>query len=179
MKKYFKELEKQAIAHGLPIVGPEKGKVLADAVKKHKPKHILEIGTNVGYSAILMSLNFKGRITTIEINPEIAKIARDNISKAGLLDRINVVVGPALISIPELEETYDMIFLDAVKEEYYDYVKAAEPKLSDKAVIVADNVGVFEEEMQNFLHYVRRSGKYISSTYDFGYDAVEVSQAVA
>ena len=77
--------------------------------------------------------------------------------------------------IPKLEDTYDMLFLDAAKDEYYNYLMIAEHKLSPKAIIVADNVGIFKDQVQDFLDYVRMNKNYESENYDFGSDAVEVS----
>jgi len=174
MDKFLKRIEDAAMKENLPILGPEKGRLLADTVKRYRPNHILEIGTNIGYSSILMSRHFKGRITTVEISPRIAKIAENNFRKAKISDRVTIYVGDALAVIPILQGQFDMLFLDAAKEEYYDYLKLAEPKLTKDAVIVADNAGMFEEQMKDFLDYVRN--RYVSFTYDFGYDAVEVSE---
>jgi predicted O-methyltransferase YrrM len=176
MERILKRLEEMARKYNLPIIGPEKGKVLADTVKRHQPKHVLEIGTNVGYSAVLMSMHFSGKITTIEISPRLAKVAEENFRYVGLSDRITVLVGPALDVLPMLKGPFDMLFLDAVKEEYYDYLRLAEPKMAKNAVVVADNVGLFEAQMKKYLDYVRTGGEYFSATYDFGFDAVEVSE---
>gem|GEM_PF-2992616 len=78
----------------------------------------------------------------------------------------------------QLVGLFDLLFLDAAKEEYYGYLKAAEPKLSADAVVVADNVGMFRDRMTVFLDYLRQSGRYRSKTYDFGSDAIEVAQRV-
>jgi len=174
----LKELEQFAKQYNLPIIGARKGEVLVNVIKEHNPKKILEIGTLIGYSAILMANYLKnGKITTIEINNKYVEIAKENFKKAKF-SNINLITGNALNIIPRLKEKFDMLFLDAAKEEYYRYLKRAEPKLNKNAIIVADNVGIFGIYMKDFLDYVRNSGKYVSKTYYFGFDAVEVSRRV-
>ncbi len=159
------------------IVGPAKGQVLESVVKKKKPKRSLEIGTYVGYSAILMSATAgpQTEIITIEVDSDIADIARMNIKKAGFEDRVEIRVGDATELIPSLSGTFDFMFIDALKEDYLAYLKLAEKKLEKGAIVVADNVKIFEEAMGDYLEYVRKSGKYESTTYDVGSDALEVS----
>jgi predicted O-methyltransferase YrrM len=162
----------------LPILGPRKGKLLAETVRKHKPKHILEVGTLIGYSAILMAreLGAGGRITCVEADADNAARARENFAEAGVADRIEVVVGPGREVVPKLAGPFDLMFIDAAKKEYLDYLKAAEPKLAKNAVVVADNVGMFRKQVAPYTDYVRKGGGYTSETHDFGSDAVEVSQ---
>jgi predicted O-methyltransferase YrrM len=163
---------------GLPILGPEKGKLLADLVRRRKPRRVLEIGTLVGYSAILMSAELApgARITCVELSADNAAKARLNFAAAGVADRIEIVVGPGRSVIPTLEGPFDFMFIDAAKEEYLDYLKAAEPKLAANAVVVADNVGMFRKEVAPYLDHVKNGGGYASETRDFGSDAVEVSR---
>ena len=173
----LEEIEGLSGANEWPIIGPEKGGVLAEAVDTCRPERVLEIGTLVGYSAILIGLHLPetGKITSLEIDKGSAQVARRNIRAAGLSERISVLEGPALELIPGLEGTFDLLFLDAAKAQYLSYLKAAEPKLAKGAVVVADNVGMFREEMRDFLDYIRKSGRYRSKTHDFGFDAVEVA----
>jgi len=177
-QEILKEIEIQAEKESLPIIGPEKGKVLAEMVRKHKPQRILEIGTLVGYSAILLAENLpeSGEIITLEISQPSFEIAKENIKKSGLENKIKIIFGSALQIIPTLDGEFDFVFIDAEKKEYLQYLQAVEPKLSRHAVVVADNVGKFNEKMQDFLDYIRNSGKFKSRTIDFGYDAIEVSE---
>lgn len=173
-KKVIEKIESEG---HIMLVGPKKGKVLVDVVKDKKPKRILEIGTYVGYSAILMAeaVGANTKIVTIEVDPENAEIARENIKKAGFEERVEIEVGDAKELIPTLSATFDFIFIDAAKEDYLDYLKLVEEKLEEGAVVVADNVKIFKDDMRDFLEYVRESGKYESKTYDVGSDALEVS----
>lgn len=164
--------------HGfLPIVGPRKGKILAEAVRKAKPKHVLEVGTLIGYSAILIGkeLDADAELTTIEIHAKEAHMAEENIRRAHILPRIKVVVGDAIEVIPSLKDSFDAVFIDAKKTEYYEYLKLMEDKLHKGTVVVADNAGIFADQTQYYLDYVRHSGKYRSTFFQVGEDRVEVS----
>lgn len=168
-------IEKETEKRFLPIIGREKGRLLVALLEKHTPKAIIELGALVGYSAILMASNSTAQITSIEISPQTAQVAQENVRKAGLEKRITVLVGDALEEIPQLEHRFDFAFIDAAKEQYLRYLKLLEPKLMPHAVIVADNVKMFANAMGDYLDYVRNSGNYRSRLHDFGYDGVEVS----
>jgi predicted O-methyltransferase YrrM len=114
-------------------------------------------------------------LTTIETHASKAKLARENIEKADVRPRIEVIVGDAVRVIPKLIGKFDMVFIDAAKEEYFDYLKLVEKKLHKGSVIVADNVGFLADQMKEYLDHVRSSGKYKSEHTPFGEDGVEVS----
>jgi predicted O-methyltransferase YrrM len=184
--KVLKRLERMAERESLPSIGPVKGKIIADIIEDYKPRRILEIGALYGYSAILMggmlSEENVGKITTIEIDKESTNIARKNIEDAALADKVEVIEGNAMEIIPKLNEKFDMAFLDGTKEEYLKYLKLFEKNLNKGAVVVADNVGVFETSMRDYLEYVRNSGLYNSRTLETELefdsntkDAIEVS----
>jgi predicted O-methyltransferase YrrM len=166
--KVLKKLERMAEKESLPSIGPVKGKIIADIIEDYKPRRILEIGALYGYSAILMggmlSEENVGKITTIEIDKGSVNIARKNIEDAALADKVEVIEGDALEIIPKLNEKFDMAFLDGTKEEYFKYLKLIEKNFKKGAVVVADNVGVFETSMRDYLEYVRNSGLYNSRT---------------
>jgi predicted O-methyltransferase YrrM len=173
----LKEIEEMTERGFLPIIGPDKGQVLIKVIHESRPKRILEIGTLIGYSAILMAkeLDANACLTTIEIHAGEAKLARENIEKAKVRPKIDVIVGDAIKIIPRLTGKFDMVFIDAAKEEYFDYLKLMEKKLHKGSVIVADNAGIFADQMKEYLDYVRTSGKYASKYMPFGEDGVEVS----
>ncbi|KHO47754.1 MAG: O-methyltransferase YrrM [archaeon GW2011_AR5] len=183
--KVLREIEKAAEAQNkpgnvaLPIIGREKGTVLENIIKEAKPDAVLEIGTLVGYSAILMAKNMKkGKIVTIEFNSRNFEAAKLNIERAGFRDKIEVMNGDALKIVPNLEDEFDMVFIDAEKKDYFKYLKAAEPKTTKNATVVADNAKRFANDMKDFLDYVRNSGNYRSELRDFGADGVEVSRRI-
>lgn len=209
VEKVLQDIEKTAKKEFLPSIGPIKGKIMKDIIKEHKPEKALEIGTLHGYSAILITINIliqkagKKKLNidfennssepilfTLEKDGEMAQIARSNIENSGLSDKIHLINGDALKEIPKLKSKYkfDMVFLDATKTEYLKYLQLIEQYglLNKRAVVVADNVIMYEDEMKDYLDYVRNSGNYISrttkTTLEFNKkikDALEVSINVA
>lgn len=174
----LKRIEEQAKKIFLPIVGGVKGQFLENMVERKQPTLILEIGTLVGYSTILMARNLKkGKVITIEISEEYAKIAKKNIKDAGLNDKVKILIGNAIKIIPSLKEKFDLVFIDAAKEEYLSYLKLLEKNknISKGSIIIADNAKIFASSMKDYLHYVRNSGSYDSKFYDFKEDGMEVS----
>ena len=162
----------------LPAIGREKGRLVRRLIERHRSKRAIEIGSLFGYSAILIggSLPPGGRLTCIEANDYLAKFVKANTAEAGLGKRVKVVVGEALRVVPLLPGRFDFVFIDAVKEDYFDYLRQLEPKLRVGSVIIADNTGVFRRDVQPYLDYVRSgSGRYTSREYDFGDDTMEVS----
>ncbi len=178
--KILKVVEELANKESLPIIGPEKGRVLIDVLKEIKPKYVLEIGTLIGYSAILMGkeLENDAKIITIEKDKDKAKIAEDNIKTAKLNPKIDVIVGNALKILPKFEGEFDFVFIDAAKREYKKYLKLIENKLRKGCVIVADNAGKFAESMKDYLNYVRSSEKYKSKFVQVGNDGLEITTKV-
>jgi predicted O-methyltransferase YrrM len=183
--KVLQSLEKMAQKEFVPSIGPTKGKIITEIIKKYNPKTVLEIGTLYGYSAILMAniLPVGGKVVTIELDKLIAATARNNIADAGLSDKIDIVDANALEAISKLDLKYDLLFLDAAKDEYLKYLKSAENKnLKKGSIVVADNVEVSKNEMLDYLEYVRSSGIYKSETIETTLeftpnvrDAIEVS----
>jgi predicted O-methyltransferase YrrM len=173
----LREIERLSNKTFLPIIGPVKGKYLVDTVRRLNVKNVLEVGTLIGYSAILIASNLpqEGRVITIEINPGSARLAKENIQKAGLADKIEVHIGDALTVIPRIKDDFDMVFLDATKDEYLEYLKLAENKLGRGGVVFADNVKMSAHEMRDYLDYVRNSGSYKSEYIDVVFDGVEIS----
>jgi predicted O-methyltransferase YrrM len=184
----LRSIETEAPIKGLPIIGPIRGVLLDEVIREHHPTKILEVGTLVGYSAIRMArlLDKGGHITCVELSPNFAKVALSNIEKAGLADRVDVLVGDAKNVLPQVEGKYDMVFLDAVKGEYLGYLKSCERLLHKGSVVVADNVKSHAEEVAGYLYYVRSSGKFRSTYREAGTnyrenagftgpDAVEIS----
>jgi len=177
-EEVLRKIERRRGWRGFPIIGPEKGRVLVDLIRRDKPKHILEVGTLVGYSAIMMGkeLESAAEIVTIEIDEDMAKIAKKNIALAELKAKVEVLVGDALKVIPMLDKEFDLVFLDASKDEYFDYLKLVEDKIHRGTIVVADNAGFSAGMMSNYLDYVRNSGKYESQFISFGWDGMEVSR---
>lgn len=175
--KVLEEIEKMANKKFLPIVRSKKGQILVEIIRETKPKRVLEVGTLIGYSAILMGkeLAADAHLITVEIHVNEAKIAEENIRKAEIPPTVEVLVGDAIEVLPKLKGKFDMVFIDATKEEYLKYLQLIENKLHKGSVIVADNAGNFADQMRDFLDYVRSSGKYRSRYVPIGEDGLEIS----
>ena len=181
----LKEIEAIGERSFIPSIGPVKGKILAEIVKKTKPKRILEVGALYGYSAILMAKNSPPgvEIVSVEKDPEHVRIAKKNIKRANMEEKITMVEGDGRTELQKLSGSFDLVFLDAEKTQYLAYLKAVERNLHKGSVVVADNVGIFKDQMQDYLEYVRNKGPYKSRTVetllefsDNTKDALEISE---
>jgi caffeoyl-CoA O-methyltransferase len=103
---------------------------------------VLEIGTFTGFGALAMAaaLPSGGRVTTLEVDEDIAAVARRHFEASPVGDRISLVVGDALETVGSLPGSFDLVYIDAWKGDYPDYYDAVRPKLSERGVIVADNL---------------------------------------
>ena len=103
----------------LPIIGSIRGKYLVDTFNKFNVKVALEVGTLIGYSSILITKNLPegGKLFTIESNPRIAGVAKENVGRANLSNRIEMLSGNVINLIPGISVELDMVFLDGAKDE--------------------------------------------------------------
>jgi len=124
------------------LTGEVEGRFLEFLVFLAQPRLVLEIGTYSGYSALSMAqaLPDGGRIVTCELDPERVAFAQAHIADAGFADRIEVRQGPALETVGGLDGPFDLVFIDADKPGYLAYYEAVLPKLSQRGLIVVDNV---------------------------------------
>jgi predicted O-methyltransferase YrrM len=133
-------------APSLHEVAPNQGALLGLIVRMTGARRVLEIGTLGGYSAIWLgrAVGADGSVTTLEVNPDYAALARRNIERAGLCSTVSIVIGPALDSLAELIEArtapFDFVFIDADKPNNPRYLDAALKLTRSGSVIVADNV---------------------------------------
>lgn len=127
--------------NNIPIIHREVQEFIKTILKIYKPKKILEIGTAIGFSSIFFASNTpEASITTIELSDDMVEIASKNIIDYGFDDRIEILKGNALEIIPQLTDKYDFVFIDAAKGQYIKFFELIEDKLSDKAVIISDNI---------------------------------------
>lgn len=138
----LERIEAEALAARVPIIRKETQSFLKTLLVMHKPRKVLEIGTAVGFSALLMSayLPEGGHITTIENYEKRIPIARENFRQAGKEREISLIQGDALAVMKELTEAYDFIFMDAAKGQYIHYLPEAVRLLAPGGVLVSDNV---------------------------------------
>jgi caffeoyl-CoA O-methyltransferase len=123
------------------LTGTIEGRFLEVLVFASSARRVLELGTYSGYSSISMAAGLPGdgHIDTCEVDERHAEVARRYIEEAGLADRITVHLGPALETVGRLDGPFDLVFIDADKENYVNYYEAVLPKLADRGLIAADN----------------------------------------
>lgn len=152
-------VDKQCRERTVYMIGPEKGRRLAELVRERKPRLAVECGTAIGYSGMWIARELKalgeGKLITIEIDEQRAKEAQRNFERAGLSDLVDSRVGDARKLLKEIEGPVDFLFIDCNFENYSPCFAAIEPRLSPKALVVADNVGVGAASMADFLEHVR------------------------
>lgn len=152
-------IEQEALCARVPIIRKETQSFLKVLLLMKKPMRVLEVGTAVGFSAILMSeyLPRGGRITTIEKYEKRIPVARDNFRRAGKEEQITLLEGDALEIMRSLEESYDFIFMDAAKGQYIYYLPEAVRLLAPEGVLVSDNVFQDGDVIQSRFAVERRN----------------------
>jgi len=146
---------------------PGDAMMLRILVESSNAQRGVEVGTATGYGAIVMGLGFErngGKLTTVDIDPDMVVKARENLAAVQLEETVNVVEGDALEVLPKIEGEIDFVYIDALKKDYMKYFKALEDNLVPGAVVVADNVIRSAGAMQDFLEYVAESEDYLSVT---------------
>lgn len=182
----LKELEDFAKENSVPIVQKEAARFLEFMVNIKKPQKILELGTAIGYSSILMHTASSGKsiIKTIERDPDMVQIARMNIEKYGLSNMIEVLEGDCLDQIKKIDDSFDIIFIDAGKGHYNHFLPYCLKLLKKDGIIIADNVlfrGMVASKelvkrrkitivkrMQNYLDMVSHDSELITSVIPMG-----------
>ncbi len=150
----------------LLAVSEEDGRFLRAMVASSGATRALEIGGANGYSAIWIGLGLRqtgGKLTTIEYDPARAKVAAENIRKAGLSDIVTVVSGDAFKAIPTLQGEFDFVFLDAWKRDYKKFLDMVFPRLKPRGMFLAHNVVNKQSEMTDFLQAIRNDPRMFSS----------------
>ena len=177
------EVEEQCRQERVPMLGPDKAQLLASCVEEAKPSVIVECGTAIGYSGLWILRVLKtlgtGRLITVEIEEDNAKRARANFEAAGVADLVDSRIGDAAEVLKTIQDPVDFLFLDNNKEGYFPCFQAIESRLTNPAMLVADNVGR-AEQMADYLGHVR--SHYDSETHWFEsrrrpgrHDGMEVS----
>ena len=135
-------IEKEALADGVPIIRKEMGNLLKVLLLLKQPQKILEVGTAVGYSSILMSENMPKtcRITTSENYEKRIPVAKNNFKRAGKEEVITLLEGDAMDILKELDGTYDFIFMDAAKGQYINFLPELLRLMPAGGLLISDNV---------------------------------------
>ena len=137
----LREMEMFAREHETPILTEAARPLFLQTVREAAPRRILELGTAIGYSALLALRELPdAEIVTIERDAVIAEAARSFFSRAGVSGRTTLLVGEAEKLLPTLSGTFDFVFIDAAKSRYPDFWLGVQPLLAPRAVVAADNV---------------------------------------
>ncbi|HEV2861857.1 MAG TPA: O-methyltransferase [Pyrinomonadaceae bacterium] len=136
------EMEEYAAEHRVPIADREVAAFLEITARSIGARRVLEIGLAIGYGALHLAraLPEDGEVVTVEPSEEMISLAEGYLTRAGLRGSVTIERGYALEVLPRLEGPFDLVYLDAVKEEYYDYLEASLPLLRTGGVVVADNL---------------------------------------
>ena len=189
------ELKTYAKEHKVPIILDSGLAFLEKIIKDNNPKKILEIGTAIGYSSIRMAKASDAIIYTIERNEEMYNLAINNIKRANLENRINVIYKDALLAYDDIKDNiFDIIFIDAAKAQYKKFFDIYSKSLSPSGIIVCDNMlfhGLVEKDistysrsvrglirkLKDFHEYLFNNKDYDTKLYDIG-DGISVSKKI-
>jgi predicted O-methyltransferase YrrM len=167
------EVDEAAVAHLLDeafiSVSPEVGRLLYVLARASNSKSIVEFGTSFGLSTIYLACAARdngGHVVSTELSAEKARKAGEHLAEAGVRDYVDLRVGDALQTLAELNGGADFVLLDGWKNLYLPVLKLVEPKLAQRALVVADDLDLFPEVHKPYLDYVRSQAN--------GYVSVEV-----
>lgn len=178
---FLLEIEKYAELNHVPIIHPEVAQLIKVLIKISKPRKILEIGTAIGYSALVMasSMGKGGKVTTIEKREDMISIAEKNIHDNGYSNMIQIIKGEAEEVLPSIDDEFDFIFIDAAKGQYMEFFPYCIKNLVDGGIIVSDNVlykgmvasdelvvrrkKTIVKRMRNYLDYIN-SNEFLESS---------------
>jgi predicted O-methyltransferase YrrM len=152
-------------------ITPDTGRLLWILLQASRATRILEVGTSNGYSTIWLADAVRGRagrVTTLEKNPEKARLARQTLARAGLLDHVELREGIAAETLATLPGPFDFVFLDADRPSYRLYLDLALPRLAPGGLLVADNVVSHADELREYLERVKSHPDLFSVTVPVG-----------
>jgi len=154
-KQFIKEFKRSGLN-----TTPDDALLLRMLIEAKKAKRGVEVGSATGFGAINMGVGFErtgGRLDTIDIDPNMVKITRENVAKIGLEKSVTAIEGDALKVLGTLEGEVDFAFFDAVKEDTLKYLKLLEPKMKPGTVVVVDNAIRSAAAMKDFLDFMKTS----------------------
>ncbi len=192
MDDLLRSMEEYAALRTIPVIGRDSAALLAAAVADARPRAILEIGTAIGYSTLLMAAQAPADavITTIEVDVDRAAAAEAFFRRSRHAGRIELLVGDAAVILPGLGGAFDFLFIDAGKAHYLDYLAKALDKLRPGAVIFADNVHFYGlvtaekpprrmrtlvKRMRAYLDFVNNDPRFATTVHPVG-DGIAISR---
>lgn len=182
----FKIMEDYAKRNNIPIIGNQVAEFIKVLLKIHRPKNILEIGTAIGYSSLIMADALEGdcKITSIERREDMYSLAKTNIKETIYRDRIKLILGDAKDELERLEDRYDLIFIDAAKGQYLNFFNQSIAYLNPNGLILSDNVlfkgmvaddklvrprkGTIVKRLRGYLEYIHGIDGYTTSLIPIG-----------
>lgn len=191
-KKELLTMEEYAKENHVPIIHKEVGQFLELFINIVKPSRILELGTAIGYSSILMSscAGPNTKVTTVERDRKMVELAIENINKSGLHKNIEVIEGDCLEILKELSGKFDMIFMDAGKGHYKDFLPHCVRLLDENGIIISDNVlfrgmiandelvekrkSTIVKRMREYLDHISNNEEFITSVIPMG-DGISIT----
>lgn len=166
------EMEKYAEEFNVPIVTKEVAEYLKFIVKSHQFKNVLEVGTAIGYSGIIIAREIQkngGKLYTIEIDEERFNLAQENFKKSNL-DNIISIKGDAVEEIKKINDKFDFVFIDASKGHYMEFFEDSYKFLNENGIIFIDNIMfrgyLYKEFPKRFKTIVRRLNEFIDYLYE-------------
>lgn len=191
MNGIIKEMERYADANNVPIIEKDSIEFIRKYIKLNKVKSILELGTAIGYSAILMAECDKNvEVTTIERDEKRYREAVKNVNECGLDNQINIVFNDAL-DVNLAGHKYDLIFIDAAKGQYIKFFEKFENYLNPGGIIITDNLNFhglvnnkeqiesknvrgLVTKIEKYIDFLKQHEEYVTKFYDIG-DGISVS----
>ncbi len=162
-------------------ITPDTGRLLWIMIRATGASRILEVGTSNAFSTIWLAdaaRETRGRVTTLEVNPDKVRLARENLARAGLSERVEIVQGPAGDTLSGLTGPFDFVFLDADRGNYLTYLELVVPRLVPGGLLVADNVTSHAHELGDYLARVKSHPALLSVTVPVG-NGEEISLKLA
>jgi len=182
----LENFRQQCVERGLPIIHKEVGQYLRLVINQLHARSIIEVGTNVGYSSIFMSMVMKneGKVVTLERSEKFYEEALKNIQSFNLEKNIDVHFGDAVENLDNIEGTFDIAFIDAAKSYYRTFFDKCSMKMKSGGIIISDNVlyqGMIATDelvvrrkktlvrnMRNYLEYISNDERYITTVLPLG-----------
>ena len=183
------ELKLKAQSLKVPILSDDGLLFLVETLQKYNVQSVLEIGSAVGYSAIAMATHIGAHVTTIEREVDLHALAVKNVASFGLEHQINLILGDALEVELNPHSRFDAIFIDAAKAQYEKFFTKYEPYLSDKGIIITDNLNFHHVDIETvsrgtknlvkrleaFKQFLKEHPEYDSELFDIG-DGMSISK---
>lgn len=187
---FLEEIEKYAYENNVPIIHPEIAQLIKVIIKIIKPRNILEIGTAIGYSALVFASNIEndGKVITIERNERMIELAKKNIIKNGYENKIEIINGDANDILPSINGKFDIIFIDAAKSKYFEFLSYCLDNLNPNGIIISDNVlynGMIANEeivprrQKTIFRNMRKYLEYISNHPDLDTTIIPMGDGIA